>query len=186
MVPAPVHKPLSLAERHARAAATAPALRRRVASLAYDAVLLFGVVFMVGIAFAVSVHQTHGLLYRQYLIGVVFVALAIYFGGFWSRQGQTLAGRTWHLQIVQPDGSLPTLMQAVWRYTLAWLWVWPGLGMGFALHQLADLPRSVSLYMGVLAAWTLAYALLSRCLPQRQFLHDLLAGTRIIDTRTNS
>ena len=35
----------------------------------------------------------------------------------------------------------------------------------------------------LLLGWVAVWSLLSRFVPQRQFLHDQLAGTRLIDTR---
>ena len=47
---------------------------------------------------------------------------------------------------------------------------------------LADCHQSKYLFGGMLV-WVLFYAGISRLLPQRQFLHDLVCGTRVIDHR---
>jgi hypothetical protein len=46
--------------------------------------------------------------------------------------------------------------------------------------QLAGLKDALAIG-GTVVAGALAYALSSRLHPQRQFLHDVLAGTRLVD-----
>lgn len=82
----------------------------------------------------------------------IFLGLALYFIWHWHAKRQTLAMRTWHLRIVTADGSNPTLARLAWRYVLAWS------SIGLA---------------GIGIVW----ALLDR---EGLFLHDRLAGTRII------
>jgi hypothetical protein len=48
---------------------------------------------------------------------------------------------------------------------------------------LAGWHQSKLLY-GALIGWVAVYALLSWAHPQRQFLHDALSGTRLIDNRS--
>ncbi len=108
----------------------------------------------------------------------MFLALSVYFIGFWVRAGQTLAMKTWHLRLVRQDGHplLPT--QAAARYLASWLWFLPPLAViWFAQwHQ----SRQVATALGV---WIAAYAALSWLLPRRQYLHDVLCKTAVIDTR---
>ena len=81
------------------------------------------------------------------------LVLAIYFIWLWRHGGQTLAMQTWRLQLVCAiTGGTVTLPQALLRYALCW----------FSL-----------LFCGAGLVW----ALIDR---DRQFLHDRLAGTRIV------
>lgn len=131
-------------------------LGRRLTGMVYDSMLLAGVLFV-------------GLLLPHTLIGVFtqklaqpvllqahfFLLLLIYFAWFWLHGGQTLAMKTWHVRLVSADGGPVRPLQALLRYLLAW----PSLCLGgFGLF------------------WQFWDA-------DRQFLHDRLAGTRLIDTR---
>jgi len=129
-----------------------PGIRRRLASLLYESLLLLGVwaaTFMLphlalGMAFGVT-------LPGPVLILHVVAVFAAYFVWYWSHGGQTLAMQTWKLQLLMADGSKPPLSSLLLRYALAW----PSLLLG-----------------GIGLLW----ALFDR---DRQFLHDRLAGTRI-------
>ncbi|MBC7698798.1 RDD family protein [Aquabacterium sp.] len=176
--PAVPFVPLPAAECAVRAQGHAPALRRRLAAFLYEGVLLFGVVMVVGLIFGVIVGQRHALQHRQGLQATVFVVLSMYFMWFWTHGGQTLAMKTWQLRIVSIDGAGLSLQQALMRYFSSWLWFAPALVGAWLVgwHQ------SKWLY-GALFGWMAIYALLSWLHPQRQFLHDALCKTRLIDTR---
>ncbi len=82
----------------------------------------------------------------------IFIVLLAYFGWLWKRNGQTLAMQTWKIRLVSANGMSLTTRQVFLRYSLAW----PSLLAG-----------------GIGIFW----ALIDR---DRQFLHDRLAGTRLI------
>lgn len=83
----------------------------------------------------------------------VFVVLGMYFIWFWQHGGQTLAMQTWRIRLVNALSDAPiSFKQALFRYTLSWFSVW---------------------FFGAGLIW----ALFDR---DRQFLHDRLAGTRLI------
>ena len=86
------------------------------------------------------------------LFAHVFGILALYFLWYWRHGGQTLAMQTWKLKLVTVNGSAPAWKQLWLRYLLTW--------------------PSLLLY-GVGLIW----AIFDR---DGQFLHDRLAGTRII------
>ncbi|MFY7873539.1 MAG: RDD family protein [Limnohabitans sp.] len=154
----------------------APSLRRRMACWLYEGMLLFGVVFMAGYLFGALSQTRHALDNRHGLQAFVFLVLGIYFTWFWSR-GQTLAMKTWHVRLVDLQGRAVSQSRALARYVLSWLWFLPPL----FLRAIWDLPAPevAVLSMGWIAIW----ALLSRFHPQRQFLHDALAGTRLVHHR---
>jgi uncharacterized RDD family membrane protein YckC len=156
----------------------APPLMRRLAAFAYEGVLLFGVVMLAGFVYGVATDQRHALQGQRGLQWAVFVVLGAYFAGFWSRQGQTLAMKTWHIRLVRRDGERVSPWRALARYLLSWFWFVPALVYVEIQGLRGGGAVSLALMGGVLI-----YAGLSRVLPQRQFLHDLLCGTRLIDTR---
>lgn len=128
-------------------------LRRRCASLLYESLLVLGVL---SVSFMLP-HLALGMgldiiLPGPMLVIHVFVVLGAYFVGYWRYSGQTLAMQTWKIKLVGCNGARPTTGQLVLRYFLSW----PCL-----------------LFYGAGLFW----ALFDR---DRQFLHDRLAGTRVI------
>jgi uncharacterized RDD family membrane protein YckC len=112
---------------------------------------------------------------------IVFIVLAAYFVTFWSRGGQTVAMRAWHVRLVTADGSAVTPLRALARYLLAWLWFAPAL---IAAHA-AGLHSAAQIFT-LMTVGVVAYALLAFLHPQRQFLHDAVCGTRLVTWRAKS
>lgn len=153
-------------------------LRRRLLSFVYEGVLLFGVVMVAGFVYGTSTGQRHALHGMHGLQAFVFLILGVYFVGFWTREGQTLPMRTWHIRLVDRAGKPPGLARASVRYLLCWVWFLPALAAvrQFEIHTGG--PVSMALLAGVMA-----YALLAFLSRDRQFLHDRLCGTRLVDVR---
>ena len=151
-------------------------LALRLAATVYEAVLLFGVVFIVSYALLALFQWKYPLPPgpRSVLQALLFLAIGGYFVWCWSRSGQTLALKTWDLRVVGDDGRPPTVPRSIARYVLAWhLWL-PGLLWValFHTHVVADL-----------GAFALGYAAL--LLPavgdaDRRLLHDRWTRTRIV------
>ncbi|WP_343587906.1 RDD family protein [Herbaspirillum sp.] len=154
---------------------TTPSLRRRLSSMLYESMLLFGVLFISGWLFSTLLQQRHALYLRHALEAWLFLVLAAYFIWFWRHGGQTLAMKTWRFKLVGPDGRPIGIWRAVFRFLLAWLWVLPGLALAAALRgqhwMLVLIP----------AGNVLLWALTAYLDPQRQFLHDRIVGTRLIN-----
>jgi len=155
---------------------TAPSLWRRMACWLYEGLLLFGVVFIAGYLFSALSQTRHALDNRHALQGFVFVVLGIYFVWFWSRNRQTLAMKTWHIRLVDRHGAPLSQARALLRYALCWLWLLPPL----ALIAPFQLPAGEALVLTL--GWVAVWALLSRFQAQRQFWHDVWAGTRVVQT----
>lgn len=152
---------------------TAPPLRRRMACWLYEGMLMFGVVFIAGYLFSTLTQTRHALDNRHMQQVFLFVVFGIYFTWFWSK-GQTLAMKTWHIRVVDAQGHSLTQPRALLRYLLSWLWFLPPLAAG----GIFGLPgRELAV---ILVGWIAVWAILSRFHPQRQFLHDALAGTRLV------
>ncbi len=103
-----------------------------------------------------------------------FVVLGVYFAWFWSHGGQTLAMKTWRIRVERADGKPLRFWHAAWRYVLAWMWFMPGLLLAWLVGAKG--------WMLVLipAANLVVWAMLAVLDPQRQFLHDRLARTRLV------
>jgi uncharacterized RDD family membrane protein YckC len=153
-----------------------PGILLRIASMTYEAVLLFGLMFVVSFPLLALTGWTDPLLpwQRWTLQGVLFVAVGAYFVFCWTRSGQTLAMKSWRLRLVDRDGRLMTPRRAVQRYLLAGSLFVPGLAFG----ALADAGLAAKLLALVTGA--LALVLLAGLAPGRQLLHDRLLGSRVI------
>lgn len=161
------------------AALPTPGLRRRLAAMLYEGVVLFGVLMVAGLIFSPLVGQHHALEHRLELQAFLFAMLGVYFAWFWSHGGQTVAMKTWHVRLVRTDGQPVSPGQALARYVLSWLWFMPAL-LAISVLRLPIAAGSVS---AVLLAGMLVYALWSRLLPDRQFMHDRLCKTRLVTWR---
>ena len=130
----------------------APSIRRRLAALLYESLLLaavLGVAYILPLTVAAASlgHVPSDLVLRGYLVAVT----GLYFIWQW-RQGQTLAMRTWGIELIAADGGRPRWGQLLLRFSLAW----PGMA-----------------FLGIGVLWALFDG-------ERQFLHDRLAGTRLV------
>ena len=155
-----------------------PGLSRRLAAFVYEGVLLFGVLMISAYLFSSLTQQRHALQGRSSLMAFLFVVLGIYFAWFWSRGGQTVAMKAWNIRLVTADGRPVTQARALLRYLLAWLWFLPAL----AATYLANL-RGGAIAATLVLAGVAAYAALVRLRADRQFFHDAVCGTRLIDWR---
>jgi uncharacterized RDD family membrane protein YckC len=157
---------------------TAPALARRLAAFVYEGILLFGVLMAAGYLYFAATQMRPALRGTLGLQVFLFAVLAIYFSWFWSHGGQTVAMKAWHLRLVDVHGQPVTPARALARYLLAWMWFVPAL----AIAHFSGLNSTGSLF-GTIAVGVVAYAALTRLHPGRQFWHDVVCGTRLIDAR---
>lgn len=128
-------------------------IRRRLASMLYESLLLLGVLSVTFMLPHLALGMGLGIVLPGYVLLVhIFLVMGIYFIWYWRHSGQTLAMQTWKLKLVSAHGGPTSLGQLCLRYCLSW----PSL-----------------LFYGAGLLWSL----LDR---DRQFLHDRLAGTRIV------
>ena len=129
-------------------AAAAPSLRRRLASMLYEALLLFAVAFIGTWLFqfaAGTFRLDEG--WRRHALQLFLLAVfAAYFLWSWLRGGQTLAMKTWRIRLVDL-----TPQKAILRF----------------LYALFLVPTGISIIWAAFAE-------------DRQFLHDRLAGSRLV------
>ena len=157
---------------------TTPSIQRRLAAFIYEGVLLFGVLFVAGWLYSTLTQlKDPG---QQGTLGLqlfLLLVLGVYFVWFWSRGGQTVAMKAWHIRLVDREGHPLTQTRALARFALAWLWFLPAL----LTAKLAGLHGGA--LFGLLFVGVLAYAALARLHPDRQFWHDVACGTRLVDWR---
>ena len=132
-----------------------PGILRRLAGMCYESLLLTGIliVFLI-LPHVVIAFFAHRVATASALWIHLFLTLLAYFVWFWSHGGQTLAMKTWKIQLLTHAGHPVHPAQALWRYLLCW----PSLACG-----------------GIGILW----AVFDR---NGQFLHDRIAGTRLVVT----
>lgn len=128
-------------------------LARRGLALIYEALLLVAVLFAGALPFLVLTRHLETTDVRPLFQFYLLALCGVYFVWQWLHGGQTLPMKTWHLRLVTHSGAPLTLRHCMYRY----IFVLPGLGL-----------------FGAGFLW----ALIDR---ERQFLHDRLAGTRIVN-----
>ena len=152
----------------------APALGRRLICMVYEAMLLFGIVFVFGFLFDVSTQSKSALMHVHGRQAWLFFVIGAYFVFCWSRSGQTLAMQTWRIRVTDQDGSRLPLIKAVVRYFLAWMWFLPATALGYQF-ELKEWSMIIVVCLGIIG-----WALTSRLDKNGQFLHDKLAKTILI------
>jgi len=159
--------------------AATPSLARRMACFVYEATLLFGLALIPGVLGTVFLAQTgqrHPLQSDTALRLYAFVLYGVYFVWLWSRRGQTLAMQTWRIRLVTAAGASLSQARALARYLACCAaWFGPATLTSSALHW----PPGRSL--GAVAAGIAGWALLALLEPERQFWHDRLCGTRLVN-----
>jgi uncharacterized RDD family membrane protein YckC len=132
--------------------APSASLARRALALAYEALLLAALLLAAALPFVLMTHTADAIAARLLFQLYLIAVAAAYFVWQWRRGGQTLAMKTWRLRVVTRAGTPLNLRHAVSRFV-------------FALAGCA------------LAGAGFLWALVDR---EGLFLHDRLAGTRII------
>lgn len=127
--------------------------RHRLGSLLYEALVILALMlFLFLLPVAVFSGVSHLIPAPGLLWFYLFLLLGVYFIWCWVKAGQTLAMKTWRLTLVDAQSARPLrMLQAVVRYGMGWL-CWP---------------------TGLAVLWSFID-------PDGQFLHDRIAGTRIV------
>lgn len=121
--------------------------------MVYEILLLVAVLIAGALPFMLLTREADPSLARLLLQFYLLALCGVYFIWQWLHGGQTLPMKTWRIRLVTHDGVPLTLRRAVCRYLLALAGL-ALLGAGFL------------------------WAFIDR---DRQFLHDRLAGTRIVN-----
>ena len=153
---------------------TTPTIKRRLISIVYESLLALAVLFLPFLVFELVAQGAHTPLTEHMRQCLAFLVMGAYFIHQWSREGQTLAMKTWRLKLVLPGHAHVPLRVAAYRYVLAWMWLLPGILVSYALG-LQHWQALSAVGIGMLA-WS-ATALFTG---NGQFLHDKLLGTQIV------
>lgn len=129
-------------------------LKRRLISLIYESLILVAVLLAVALPVVLLTSSWAPALARATLQVCLISVCGCFYVWQWARAGQTLPMKTWKMRLVAKDGSPVSPERALFRYVAA-------------------LASIVMLGAGFL------WALVDR---NGQFLHDRLAGTRLVIT----
>jgi uncharacterized RDD family membrane protein YckC len=148
----------------------------RLAAMTYDAVLLFGVVFVVGYLLLAVMRWTYPLAayQRHVLQAALLVAIGGYFVYSWVRGGQTVAMKAWRLHLVDARGQHPGWGRAILRYLLAWHLFLPGT-LWFALFG-----GNPAIDAAAIAGGFFVMLLPAAFDGRRRLLHDRWTGTQVV------
>jgi uncharacterized RDD family membrane protein YckC len=157
---------------------------RRLMSLGYEALLLAALLFVANFLLLPLVSPVRGsgqgltipdLPTRAFLSCVLVAIAAIYFVCSWTGGRRTLPMKTWRMRIVDSSGASLTYKVALTRYAAAWI----GPGLALVIYGLLR-PEGLGPIALVMLPLNYFAALFD---PEQQFLHDRIAGTRIICER---
>ena len=126
-------------------------LRLRLLSLVYEGMLLVAVLFVFSYLFLSLARDAQSGWPRTFFQIYLLSVCGAYFVFCWTRSGQTLPMKTWRMRVVTDEGHTLSVGRAFRRYILA--------------------------VPGMLSGISLMWAPFDR---DRQFLHDRLAGTRVV------
>jgi len=156
-------------------------LARRLAALAYELLLYSALVLVVGFLTlpllppavpGATGLRIPGLPVRIVSFLLVFGAGATYCVASWTGGRRTLPMKTWHLRLVRAGGGEVDRRTALVRYLAAWIGPVSAIVAYAALRPWGQ---------GAHAAWLLGLNVLWAFVdPERRFLHDRLAGTRVV------
>ena len=156
----------------------APARARRFASMVYEGVLLFGVVFIAGYLFDTLTQSRSDLTLRHARQVWLFLAIGAYFVLCWRRSGQTLPMKAWNIRLISADGGPLSMRQMIVRYVCMWLLP---VGAALVVWALAEVIGWPSVRMVIVAA-PFAVFLPTGFILGGQFWHDKMARTLLVDT----
>jgi uncharacterized RDD family membrane protein YckC len=157
-----------------------PSIKRRLSIMVYDSLLLAAVEILAVTLYTLVTLNLHSAVLDAGRSFVVILTAAAYFIHAWSGSGHTLAMKTWRVKLVMVGYPKVPLPVAVRRFAFAWGWIAPALIVIHAMHLMtsrAGTTTALWILLANIALWA-ATAWLD---PSRQFLHDRLAGTRLIE-----
>lgn len=129
-----------------------PGFWRRFVCLLYESLILLAVIFIASFIFHLIFRDPAAVYFKPLYQFYLLVVMGYYFIWFWTHGGRTLAMQTWKMRIETINGEALDQRKAMIRYLLAVTGI---------------------IFFGIGILW----ALIDR---HHQYLHDRLAGTRIV------
>jgi uncharacterized RDD family membrane protein YckC len=154
-----------------------PGFWRRTICLIYDLLLILAILFIASFIFHFIFSDTQAAYFKPLFQFYLFIIMGYYFTWFWTHGGQTLAMQTWKMRLVSADGRSLTKKQAVARYlfSLTGIFFFVVVNYLFPINFISY--QQLALVSVLIFGSGFIWALFD---PDHQYLHDRLAGTRII------
>ena len=152
-----------------------PTVKRRLICMVYEALLLTAVEALAMFVYLFATSNQHTPTIDHGRNAVFFLVAAAYFIHAWSGSGHTLAMKTWRIKVVKLGYARVPLRAAVIRYLMAWGWFLPAIVVCYAFGLTSYGQVGAALALGILG-----WAMTALFDADRQFLHDRVAGTRMI------
>lgn len=157
-----------------------PSIKRRIATLLYEAMLLLALTVIAAFPVAglkgATLSGAPHIFFQAYLVCI----MAAYFTWFWRHGGQTLPMKTWRFRITTIDGGELNFVTALVRFVYALLFYGPAF-VGVVLLFFPDrISRVIAMWAFLPMAATILWA---RYDADQQFLHDRMAGTRLVNVK---
>ncbi len=144
----------------------------------YESLLLLALLFIASFPAAGLKGATLSGLPHDIFQAYLLLVMASYFAWLWLHGGQTLPMKTWRFKLVAADGGSLTLTRVLSRFLFALLFFGPAW-VGMLLQLFPErIPRAISMWAFLPMLTTLLWA---RFDDDRQFLHDRMAGTRLVN-----
>jgi uncharacterized RDD family membrane protein YckC len=141
-------------------------LKRRIAALVYDAMLVLGIWMLLTFAYVMA---TNDRVPPDYAFALLLGSAVVFCSYFWVAHGRTLGMQAWHLRLQAKDGGRVTLTQALARFTV----LFPGV----LLLQAGDFVRPVVIFALLYFQAAYLWALFN---PARATWADLVSQTRMV------
>jgi uncharacterized RDD family membrane protein YckC len=149
------------------AAAPQPAsLKRRIAALVYDALLVLGIWMLLTFAYVMASNER---MPPAHAFALLLGSAVVFCSYFWVAHGRTLGMQAWHLRLQSKDGGRVTLTQALARFTV----LFPGV----LLLQAGDFLRPAVIFALLYFQAAYLWALFN---PARATWADLMSQTRMV------
>ena len=126
-------------------------LARRLAAIVYDLILLFAVLLIASLPWAISGIQQGQAGYLFYVF-FIYALIPLYYIGFWVYGGQTLGMKTWKIRVVDLEGH--------------------PIGWGRALLRIV-----CAVFSSIVCGFGFIYMLFDK---QNRAWHDILSKSRLI------
>jgi uncharacterized RDD family membrane protein YckC len=152
-----------------------PTVKRRLICMVYEAFLLTAVEALAIFLYLSVTHNQHTPTIDHGRNAVFFLVAAAYFIQAWSGSGHTLAMKTWRIKVIKLGYKTVPFRAAAIRYLMAWGWFLPAIAVCYVFGLKSPGQVGAAFAVGI-AAWAMT-ALLDK---DGQFLHDRIAGTRLI------
>jgi uncharacterized RDD family membrane protein YckC len=143
--------------------------------MVYEAFLLTAVEALAILVYLFITHNQHTPTIDHGRNFVFFLVAAAYFIHSWTGSGHTLAMKTWRIKVVKLGYARVPFRAAAIRYLMAWGWFLPAIVVCYALGLKSAGQVGTAMAVGIVA-WAMT-ALFDK---DQQFLHDRIAGTRLI------